>query len=432
MTETSAVRVLVTDACRGAAVATIRALARGGYRVYAADASPHAPGMASRYVSERVVYACPMEDPDRFVRDVLDAVDRHRIDIIIPVTERALLPLESARDQFEDRCCVPWAPREAMATVRNKAETFRLAEALDVPVPRTRRVSCAEEAVQCADGLGWPVVLKPVSSHTLAEDHAVEFWSVSYARDPRQLREQMRQYAGRCDVLLQEYFQGDGVGVEVLAHEGRVLCAFQHRRLREVPLSGGASSLRRSEDVHPDLYEQTQRLIARLKWTGLAMVEFKLNSAQQSRLMEINGRIWGSLPVAIAAGMDFPTRLCRLLLEGPPDEAAAPDTEYRRGLHVQSLQKELSWMIRVLRRSDVHPLAQLPPRWAVLSVMADLFKPHYRFDILSLRDPLPGVRLLTNMLPRAGKKTSSHDDAAAKLSPPTPVTSAANSPVHKA
>ena len=283
-------RILVSDACRGAAVATIRSLDRNGYEVIAADADPRSPGLASRHAKHRVVYACPRSNPQQFIEDILAAVDRYQIDMIVPVTEQVVLPLEAYRARVEPVCRVPWAPEEAMNTVRNKNLTFQLAEKLNVPYPRTQLVDSIDEALLHCRSFGWPLVLKPSSSHTLSEDKPVQVWSVDYAHDEDDLRKKMKQFEGHCSVLLQEYFPGAGVGVEVLAHEGQVIRAFQHRRLREVPLTGGASSLRRSDPLDPALYNQTREMIKALNWTGLAMAEFKLNDRGESRLMEINGR----------------------------------------------------------------------------------------------------------------------------------------------
>jgi len=55
------------------------------------------------------------------------------------------------------------------------------------------------------------------------------------------------------------------------------------------------------------LEELGLRLLSRLKWNGVAMVEFKkVIEEGDYRLMEINPRLWGSLDLSIAAGIDFP------------------------------------------------------------------------------------------------------------------------------
>jgi predicted ATP-grasp superfamily ATP-dependent carboligase len=390
-------RVLVSDASRGAAVASIRALARSGYDVVAADSDPRSPGLASRYASQRVVYACPDVNPRRFVDDILAAVERYQVDMILPVTDHVVLRLEAERERVEDVCQVPWPPAESIATVRDKNLTFQLAEKAHVPYPRTRLVHTADEARNMAAHLGWPLVLKPKSSRTLDGNDELHAWSVDYACDEVELLEKMATFEGRCPVLLQEYFQGVGVGVEILAHEGKPICVFQHRRLREVPLSGGVSSLRRSEPLDPVLYAHTVALMQALRWTGLAMAEFKQNEQGEARLMEINGRMWGSLPLAVAAGVNFPVRLCELVLDGPPAESIPVQTNYRIGVHGQNFEKELSWIIRVLRGISAHPFLKLPRRREALRAAMDLLNPTYRFDILSLRDPMPGMRIISNL-----------------------------------
>jgi predicted ATP-grasp superfamily ATP-dependent carboligase len=397
----------VSDAGRGSAVATIRSLARHGYEVIAADADRRSPGLASRYAKHRIVYACPKTNPRQFIRDIMAAVDQYQVDLIVPVTELVILPLEAAREQIQRVCKVALPPTESVATVRDKNLTFQLAEKLNIPFPRTSLVYTVDEALNHAPNLGWPLVLKPSSSHTVTDDSAIRSWSVTYAHDEMDLREKMQQFEGRCPVLLQEYFAGAGVGVEVLAHAGKPICAFQHRRIREVPLTGGVSSLRRSDPLDPQLYAHTLDLIKALNWTGLAMAEFKLNERGDSRLMEINGRIWGSLPVAISAGVNFPVRLCELYLQGPPDESVPVQTAYRTGVHVHNFHKELSWIYRVLRGAPPHPVMKLPKRRAAFRAVFDLLNPRYRFDILSLGDPMPGIRLVSNLTRSAWQSVAS-------------------------
>ena len=56
-------------------------------------------------------------------------------------------------------------------------------------------------------------------------------------------------------MLLQRYHAGEGHGVELLCDRGEPLAAFQHRRLHEVPITGGASALRESVPVDPTLLD---------------------------------------------------------------------------------------------------------------------------------------------------------------------------------
>jgi predicted ATP-grasp superfamily ATP-dependent carboligase len=379
--------ILVTDAGRGSALAIIRSLGRAGYRVVAADCDRCSAGFASRYASERVVYPPPDSDPEGAARLTLDVAPRLGVDLIIPVTDWLLLPLSAMRECFDDVCDLAAPSPEALAMASDKAATLVLAERLDVPVPRTHLVETVGEAIAATRDLTWPVVLKPRASR-LRRGGGMEAFTVAYARDPEDLAERMAPLEGRCAVLLQEYCAGVGVGVEMLLHQGRLLAAFQHRRLREVPVSGGASAFRESVPLDPVLLDYAISLLRELSWTGLAMVEFKVGP-DGPRLMEVNGRVWGSLPLAVMSGVDFPRLLTEMLLEGPPPAGAPPVTAYRVGVRARSLPLDIAWMGAVLlgrRRPAGMPM---PSRLAAVGAALQLLDPTCRTDSFAWDDPRP-------------------------------------------
>ncbi|MGH7202581.1 MAG: hypothetical protein ACREJB_18385, partial [Planctomycetaceae bacterium] len=222
--------ILVTDAGRGSAVAIIRALGRRSWRVVAADADAGSVGFRSRYASARVVYPSPDREPRAFVTELLNVAKRQHVDLIIPVTDNAILPLSASRPEFDGVCRLALPDADALETTRNKTRTLELARRLGVPVPRTVRVETAAEALAAVERFTWPVVLKPEVSKRFENGQCVETLSVCYADDGAQLAEHMARFEGRCPVLLQEYVTGEGHGVELLLDEGRPLLAFQHRR----------------------------------------------------------------------------------------------------------------------------------------------------------------------------------------------------------
>jgi predicted ATP-grasp superfamily ATP-dependent carboligase len=409
--ELRAARVLVTTVESGSAVAIIRSLGGRGYHVIAGDTSLHSPGMHSRYTAERLVHPSPRSAPDAFVERVSEAVHRHGIDLVIPVFDAALQPLAAARKQFEGVCRLAVPDSVALRIVTNKRETLELAARVGVPIPKTRLVHTVTEALACAGGLGWPVVLKPQASLVYDGDGSGSFVTVSYAETPEQIAEQMAPLEGRCPVLLQQYCPGAGTGVELLAHKGRILAAFQHRRLRELPFTGGVSSFRESVPLDPVMYGYAERILGALAWTGLAMVEFKL-TASGPVLMEVNGRVWGSLPLAVRSGMDFPARLAQLYLSGPPLDPM-PATTYRVGVRVRNLRLDLRWLWEALRGADGKSFHRVPTRRDALIGLLGLLDPRSKCDLETIADPGPGwvemrqlaartVREALGSLPRVG------------------------------
>ncbi|NUQ66103.1 MAG: ATP-grasp domain-containing protein [Pirellulales bacterium] len=382
--------VLVTDAGRGSALAFIRSLGRKGWRVIAADCRRESLGFLSQYATETLLYPSPADSPAAFVQTVHATACKRGVDLVVPITDTTILPLSQARSRLESVCRLAVPEASALAAVSDKAQTVKLARRLGVPVPRTRLVATVEEALRHGPELGWPVVLKPQVSKQMRSDRAIEAFYVCYAQDSRHLAEQMGRLEGRCQVLLQEYRQGAAQGVELLMYRGRPLAAFQHRRIREVPLTGGPSAMRESVPLDPVLYDHSIRLLGEISWTGLAMVEFKGDSRQAS-LMEINGRVWGSMPLAVHSGMDFPARLAELWLFGPPPAECEPALSYKVGVRARSLELELAWIASVLLGRRRVSFLPPPPRREAISAFMELFHPARKFDVLSLEDPAPGL-----------------------------------------
>jgi predicted ATP-grasp superfamily ATP-dependent carboligase len=385
--------VLVTDASRGSAVAFIRSLGRRGWRVTAADFKPSSAGFHSRYATDRLLYPPPTKQPEAVVEAIHDAVVRHGIDLVVPITDEVGLPLADARSNFEGQTTLALAAPEALAMAHDKGVTLELAERLGVPVPATRFVASGDDALPAAADLGYPVVVKPTVSRELLEDGTIGSYAVAYAANTDELRRRL-DHIGGGPVLLQRWLPGAGLGVELLMHRGRPLAAFQHRRIHEVPPTGGASALRESVDLDPDLFDHAVRMLAEIGWTGLAMVEFRRGPDGIGHLMEINGRVWGSLPLAVRAGMDFPGRLADLLLDGPPVDDVPVATDYRRGVRARNLSLDLGWIGAVLLGRRRYPYLPWPGRGEAIGAVLGLLDPRIGDDHMTLADPGPGFAVL--------------------------------------
>jgi predicted ATP-grasp superfamily ATP-dependent carboligase len=402
--------ILVTDARLGSATAIIRSLGQKGWRVIAADSDVHSPGLHSRYVHKKLIYPAPDTAPREFLQVLSQTVCDKHVDLIIPVTDMAILPLSAARASFESLCKLALPEPVGLDFVTDKLKTLELAERIGVCSPRTVQVQTVREAQQQASALGWPVVLKPQRSRVLRNQvgsNGIDKMTVCYANTTEQLAQQMQRFEGHCPVLLQEYYSGIGYGVELLLHKGRPLAAFQHKRLREIPINGGPSSFRVSVPLDPVMYNWSVSLLQSLDWTGLAMVEFKVG-AQGPKLMEINGRIWGSLPLAVHSGMDFPSRMAELYLFGPPNSDVT-DVSYRIGVHARNLELDLMWIFSVLLGRRRYPFLKMPLRYRGILALFGLLNPASRFDILSLRDPKPGLYEIRRIAAKFGAKMKQTD-----------------------
>lgn len=121
------------------------------------------------------------------------------------------------------------------------------------------------------------------------------------------------------------------------------------------------------------------------------MVEYKLDAVRGTPyLMEINGRFWGSLQLALDAGVDFPGLLVRAGL----GETVNPDLAYRAGVRSRWFWGDVDHLIARLRHSARHlalPL-QAPGRGRAIIDFLAAWGPHSREEVFRWTDPLPFVR----------------------------------------
>lgn len=400
MEQRQKIRVLVLDADMVPSLTISRSLSRRGCVVDVAGYTLKPLIIYSNSVNAVFQYPDPLAAPESFVEWLLEHTRKTHYDLVIPVTERSLLALSDFRERLSHiRIAMP--PAASLEVVLDKAQTLLLAARVGVPGPSSITLTALDELFDLKRSLKFPVVLKPARSIGSAPDGANQL-QVSYAFDVTELESGCARSLRFGPVLLQEYFSGIGVGVELIARQGEILYAFQHRRLHEIPLTGGGSSLRKSEPVLPSLLEAAKRLIAALDWTGVAMVEFKLNlQTQEFRLMEINGRFWGSLPLAVAAGADFPSMLLDLELGGD----VTPLGPYRNNVYCRLLSRDIHWYEAVLRGAADRRIADVPTGWEVFKGLGLFLHPRHRFDVQSIKDPVPGLvdagRLLKSYVRRA-------------------------------
>jgi predicted ATP-grasp superfamily ATP-dependent carboligase len=175
------------------------------------------------------------------------------------------------------------------------------------------------------------------------------------------------------------------------------MAVFSHQRLREKPPAGGVSVYSESVEPDPALVERSEALLRHFDWQGVAMVEYKIDRATRTPyLMEVNGRFWGSLQLAIESGVDFPALLVALACGEHP----APVRDYRVGVRNRWWWGDVDHLITRLRRSAA--FLALPPdapsRWdTVRSFLSTTISPA-RNEVWRRDDPRPFVRETVNWL----------------------------------
>jgi len=384
-------RVLVTDGDQRAALAVVRSLGRAGYQV--AVAAPRTPSLAgaSRWAASERQVPDPLRDPAGFVDAVAAMAYAESAQLLLPMTDASLLALLGARERFPG-ISLPFPSLDVFHRVADKQLVLATARTAGIAVPEQRVIATRAEASNLgAATLSYPLVLKPARSVSGVGSHRQKF-GVRHIEGPEQLRAVLGDLPPQAfPVLLQQRIVGPGVGIFLLVWNGRTRAVFAHRRLREKPPSGGVSVYRESIPADSVLVERSRSLLDALGFEGVAMVEYKVEAASGTPyLMEINGRFWGSLQLAVDAGVDFPRLLAGLALGGDP----GPVPAYRSGVRSRWWWGDVDQLLARL----IRPRAKLalppgePGRLRSLREFLALWRPGDRNEILRRDDPQPFVR----------------------------------------
>jgi predicted ATP-grasp superfamily ATP-dependent carboligase len=226
-----------------------------------------------------------------------------------------------------------------------------------VEVPRSWCPDSEEEVATLAPRLTYPVIVKPRQTNFLASDGHLAKIDYTIVRSAASLVSAWRMVdAAVPRPLIQTLVRGRGVGVNTLWREGRPLVWFTHRRVREIDLRGGRSTAAASMACDPRMLESASRMLSALRWHGVAMAEFKWDEESGAFwLLEINGRFWGSLPLALAAGVDFPYYLYQVAMEETP----TPPASYPVGVMARDAVAELKHFVKVMAGGAGSRLATL-------------------------------------------------------------------------
>ena len=377
--------MLVTDGHLRPSLAIVRSLGRAGYLVYVCAPARKSLAGASRYAVDQAEVPDPLSQPQAFADAVVALTGRWHVQVLIPVSEEALLVLLPAAARMPD-VCVPFPPLETFRKASDKGHVTALAATLGLAVPEQvvmrDRAGARDLPVE---RLRFPVVLKPARSVGGEGADRVKH-GVSYANDRTEYDRLVTALpASAFPLLVQQRIDGPGTGVFLLVWRDEVIARFAHRRIREKPPSGGVSVCAESIAADPVTVEQSRALLAALHWSGPAMVEYKEDQVTGRRyLMEINGRFWGSLQLAVDAGVDFPTLLVSAALGNRP----VPVTQYALGVRGRWWWGEVDHLLARLRG------ASAPGVGGRANAVRAFLRPGpgIRNEVLRADDPWPFVR----------------------------------------
>lgn len=298
----------MTDADYKHTLGIVRNLGRAGIQVSVLAKSRKELASCSRYCF--ATYLAPGPAEPGYVEAVLDILRRNPQDLLLAVSYAATAALARRKQELGEHTRLEIAEFDQILSAADKRFVHQLASRLGLPLPSTYYPDTFDDVRKQAVALQYPVIVKP-----LRESGGVT------VRHVRSCCELFPIYEGFCAErglsegglpMIQEFIPGYGCGFFALYQEGICKRVFMHRRVRENPPSGGVSCC--AESFYDQrLKEYGMRILNQLGWHGVAMVEFRHDSRDQEfKLLEVNPKFWGSLDLALAAGVYFPVDLCEM------------------------------------------------------------------------------------------------------------------------
>ena len=317
-------------------------------------------------------------NPATAAREILAHAAQYGVTHLICTEEEWIVHLNEHREELANHLVPMFPDAERFELAMHKDRTLAIASNLGIPAPRTVVLQSIADLDRCRE-LDFPLVLKPRHRDPRVGCKSADFvarYVANFAELTTEV-EKCRSYGEYP--LVQEYIPGRGVGVEVLMRDGEPVVLFQHQRLREFPPTGGRSVYCQSVPLDETLTSHAVALLRAMRWDGVAMVEFRCDSATgRYGLMEVNGRFWGSLALAIHSGADFPAAWLRSLTGGDPHCVTIP------GIHCRLLGHDTRWLMSEMR----HPRGS---RLAALREYITAFQPGVKYYVWDWRDPLPAL-----------------------------------------
>lgn len=267
--------VVGSDDARGL-LAAARSLGTNGWHVGVVTPSRRSLAASSRWASAW----------HRLDLDVVASVAAvaTSYDVVIPGGDSEVSALSEGRDAVG--CVVPYGTRESVRRVLDKASLAVAATAAGLAVPRTFD----------PDG---PV---PGTVVVKSRSHVASRLPTVVTTHPAAAVAAIRAAGG--DPVVQEQVSGPLLALSVVMADGGVVAAVQQRSSGLWPPGAGISTRAETEPVDETLLDRVAALLRSIGWAGLAQAQF-LDSPEGPVLIDVNGRAYGSLALAAAAGVDL-------------------------------------------------------------------------------------------------------------------------------
>jgi D-aspartate ligase len=269
---------------------------------------------ASRFAAA-AVRVPSLRDDDDVLRALTLARTRHGLHgwVVFPTRDEIVAALSRHRAELASSFRIPTPEWDCVRAAWDKRETYRLAQKLGVPSPRTWFPLTEADLDEIP--VTEPVIVKPAVKENFFYVTRAKAWR---ADDRAELRRHFRRAAQIIDpgeIIVQEMIPGDGqeqYSFCAFVAGGEAVAAMTVRRRRQHPSDFGRASTYVQTVELPELEEPSVRFLREIGYHGLVELEYKRDPRDgEYKLLDVNARTWGYHSAGFPAGVDFPYLLFR-------------------------------------------------------------------------------------------------------------------------
>jgi predicted ATP-grasp superfamily ATP-dependent carboligase len=310
----------------------VRSLAAGGVDVIGMDSDPAMPGFRSRRCRAELC-PDPVTEPDALVQYLLERTSSiPRGSVVFPASDAFVLFLSRHREALADHYRFALPEGDVLEAIIDKRKQYDLAERAGIPYPATHYPETSADVERIADGIDYPVLVKPYVGHLWRARFGGEHKGFK-VHDGARLREVFEEILeARIPAMVQSLVLGPNTNHYKLsayvAQDGEPQALFGLRKIRQYPPEFGVGTLVESVD-EPEVTDLGLRFLRAVGYRGIGSVELKRDERDGGlKLIELNPRLWQQSSLATACGLNFPM-LQYADLTGHPPVRPAP---YRTGV----------------------------------------------------------------------------------------------------
>ena len=252
----------------------------------------------SRYIASFSYYPKP-EDEMEWITNINKEVERHRIDIVMPVYDesiRTLLKYENENITLYKKL-VPLSPIKMFVIANNKALLAKHLEQYQIAAPKSFNVNL-HDFTGIEEG-NFPILVKPVLG--IGGGTGIEIFKTK-----KEFINGFKPNLVDDSYVFEEFINGYDLGCNVLCSEGKIL-AFTIQKGTLFSAKKYAPQIGLEFLYEKELYEVVEKLMQTLNWTGVANVDMRYDSKDgKFKVLEINPRFWATLDASLASGVNFP------------------------------------------------------------------------------------------------------------------------------